>query len=151
MDGWGCIGGIVGRACNGGWKAAGSDYYGNDIESCIVWLDNITATRPASDTNTKASSGAVVGFTATTNILKDCMRKSGMKLTAEFYSNIYDQENAGPSAPLVISEPSTSADYIIFPYHGKAASGTNASAVAQSLGWDASIWDFSKQIPSLKK
>lgn len=151
VDGWGCIGGIVGRACNGGWKAAGSDYYGNDIESCIVWLDNITATRPASDTNTKASSGAVVGFTATTNILKDCMRKSGMKLTAEFYSNIYDQENAGPSAPLVISEPSTSADYIIFPYHGKAASGSNASAVAQSLGWDASIWDFSKQIPSLKK
>lgn len=151
VDGWGCIGGIVGRACNGGWKAAGSDYYGNDIESCIVWLDNITATRPASDTNTKASSGAVVGFTATTNILKDCMRKSEMKLTAEFYSNIYDQENAGPSAPLVIFEPSTSADYIIFPYHGKAASGSNASAVAQSLGWDASIWDFSKQIPSLKK
>ena len=150
VDGWGCIGGVVGRACNGGWSAAGSDY-GNSIESCIVWLDNITATRPASDTNTKASSGAVVGFTATTNILKDCMRKSGMKLTAEFYSNLYDQENAGPSAPLVISEPSTSADYIIFPYHGKAASGSNASAVAQSLGWNASIWDFSKQIPSLKK
>ena len=150
VDGWGCIGGVVGRACNGGWAAAGSDY-GNSIESCIVWLDNITATRPASDTNTKAGSGAVVGFTATKNVLKDCVRKSGMKLTAEFYSNIYDQENAGPSAPLVISEPSTSADYIIFPYHGKAASGSNASAVAQSLGWNASIWDFSKQIPSLKK
>ena len=150
VDGWGCIGGVVGRACNGGWSAAGSDY-GNSIESCIVWLDNITATRPASDTNTKAGSGAVVGFTATKNVLKDCVRKSGMKLTAEFYSNIYDQENAGPSAPLVISEPSTSADYIIFPYHGKAASGSNASAVAQSLGWNASIWDFSNQIPSLKK
>lgn len=150
VDGWGCIGGVVGRACNGGWAAAGSDC-GNSVESCIVWLDNITATRPASDTNTKAGSGAVVGFTATKNVLKDCMRKSEMKLTAEFYSNLYDQENAGPSAPLVISEPSTSADYIIFPYHGKAASGSNASAVAQSLGWDASIWDLSKQIPSLKK
>ena len=150
VDGWGCIGGIVGRACNGGWKAAGSDYYGNDIESCIVWLDNITATRPASDTNTKASSGAVVGFTATKNVLKDCLRKSGMKLTAEFYSNIYDQENAGPSNPLVISESSVPADYIIFPYHGKAASGSNASAIAQGLGWDASIWDFSGSEPKLK-
>ena len=149
VDGWGCIGGVVGRACNGGWAAAGSDY-GNNIESCIVWLDNMTATRPASDTNTKASSGAVVGFTATKNVLKDCLRKIGMKLTAEFYSNIYDQENAGPSNPLVISEPSVSADYIIFPYHGKAASGSNASAIAQGLGWDASIWDLSGAEPKLK-
>ena len=149
VDGWGCIGGIVGRACNGGWKADGSDY-GNNIESCIVWLDNMTATRPASDTNTKASSGAVVGFTATKNVLKDCVRKIGMKLTAEFYSNVYDQENAGPSNPLVISESSVPADYIIFPYHGKAASGSNASAIAQGLGWDASIWDFSGSEPKLK-
>ena len=149
VDGWGCIGGIVGRACNGGWKADGSDYE-NSIESCIVWLDNMTATRPASDTNTKASSGAVVGFTATKNVLKDCLRKIGMKLTAEFYSNVYDQENAGPSNPLVISESSVPADYIIFPYHGKAASGSNASAIAQGLGWDASIWDFSGSEPKLK-
>ena len=149
VDGWGCIGGIVGRACNGGWKADGSDY-GNNIESCIVWLDNMTATRPASDTNTKASSGAVVGFTATKNVLKDCVRKIGMKLTAEFYSNVYDQENAGPSNPLVISESSVPADYIIFPYHGKAASGSNASAIAQGLGWDASIWDLSGAEPKLK-
>ena len=149
VDGWGCIGGIVGRACNGGWKADGSDY-GNNIESCIVWLDNMTATRPASDTNTKASSGAVVGFTATKNVLKDCLRKNGMKLTAEFYSNVYDQENAGPSNPLVISESSVPADYIIFPYHGKAASGSNASAIAQGLGWDASIWDLSGAEPKLQ-
>lgn len=149
VDGWGCIGGVVGRACNGGWKADGSDYE-NSIESCIVWLNNMTATRPASDTNTKASSGAVVGFTATKNVLKDCLRKIGMKLTAEFYSNVYDQENAGPSNPLVISESSVPADYIIFPYHGKAASGSNASAIAQGLGWDASIWDFSGSEPKLK-
>ena len=150
VDGWGCIGGVVGRACNGGWAAAGSDY-GNNIESCIVWLDNITATRPASDTNTKASSGAVVGFTATKNVLKDCLRKSGMKLTAEFYSNIYDQENAGPSNPLVISEPSVSADYIVYPYHGKAAEASaTASSLAQSLGWNADIWDFSGSEPKLK-
>ena len=149
VDGWGCIGGVVGRACNGGWKADGSDYE-NSIESCIVWLNNMTATRPVSDTNTKASSGAVVGFTATKNVLKDCLRKIGMKLTAEFYSNVYDQENAGPSNPLVISESSVPADYIIFPYHGKAASGSNASAIAQGLGWDASIWDFSGSEPKLK-
>ena len=150
VDGWGCIGGVVGRACNGGWAAAGSDY-GNSIESCIVWLDNITATRPASDTNVKAGSGAVVGFTATKNVLKDCVRKSGMKLTAEFYSNIYDQENAGPSAPLVISEPSTSADYIIYPYHGKAAeAAATATSLAQSLGWSADVWNLSGPEPKLK-
>ena len=150
VDGWGCIGGVVGRACNGGWAAAGSDY-GNNIESCIVWLDNITATRPASDTNTKASSGAVVGFTATKNVLKDCLRKSGMKLTAEFYSNIYDQENAGPSNPLVISEPSVSADYIVYPYHGKAAEASaTTTSLAQSLGWNADIWNLSGPEPKLK-
>ena len=150
VDGWGCIGGVVGRACNGGWAAAGSDY-GNNIESCIVWLDNITATRPASDTNTKASSGAVVGFTATKNVLKDCLRKSGMKLTAEFYSNIYDQENAGPSNPLVISEPSVSADYIVYPYHGKAAEASaTATSLAQSLGWSADVWNLSGPEPKLK-
>ena len=150
VDGWGCIGGVVGRACNGGWAAAGSDY-GNNIESCIVWLDNITATRPASDTNTKASSGAVVGYTATKNVLKDCLRKSGMKLTAEFYSNIYDQENAGPSNPLVISEPSVSADYIVYPYHGKAAEASaTASSLAQSLGWSADVWNLSGPEPKLK-
>ena len=150
VDGWGCIGGVVGRACNGGWAAAGSDY-GNNIESCIVWLDNITATRPASDTNTKASSGAVVGFTATKNVLKYCLRKSGMKLTAEFYSNIYDQENAGPSNPLVISEPSVSADYIVYPYHGKAAEASaTASSLAQSLGWSTDVWDLSGSEPKLK-
>ena len=150
VDGWGCIGGVVGRACNGGWSAAGSDY-GNSIESCVVWLDNMTATRPASDTNVKAGSGAVVGFTATKNVLKDCVRKSGMKLTAEFYSNVYDQENAGPSAPLVISEPSTSADYIIYPYHGKAAEASaTASSLAQSLGWNADVWDLSGSEPKLK-
>lgn len=150
VDGWGCIGGVVGRACNGGWAAAGSDY-GNNIESCIVWLDNITATRPASDTNTKASSGAVVGFTATKNVLKDCLRKSGMKLTAEFYSNIYDQENAGPSNPLVISEPSVSADYIVYPYHGEAAEASaTASSLAQSLGWSADVWNLSGPEPKLK-
>ena len=150
VDGWGCIGGVVGRACNGGWKADGSDYE-NSIESCIVWLDNITATRPASDTNTKASSGAVVGFTATKNVLKDCLRKIGMKLTANFYNNVYNQDNAGPSAPLVILEPSTSEDYIIYPYHGKAAEASaTASSLAQSLGWSTDIWDLSGSEPKLK-
>lgn len=60
------------------------------------------------------------------------------------------RKNAGPSNPLVISESSVPADYIIFPYHGKAASGSNASAIAQGLGWDASIWDLSGAEPKLK-
>ena len=37
------------------------------------------------------------------------------------------------------------------PYHGKAASsGSTLSAVAQSAGWSAQVWDFSSEIPELK-
>ncbi len=138
ITGWGTVGGIVGRAGNGSWTAEDSGY-SDTIESCIVWTDNLTATRPVFN---GGSSGAVIGFTGVKNTLKDCWRKSGMTLTANFCSDLYDQENADSTTPLVISGTPSGFDYI-YPYHGKAA-GSSATPVslAASLGWDGSVWDL---------
>ena len=39
-----------------------------------------------------------------------------------------------------------------YPYHGKAAaSGATLTQVAQSLGWSASIWNFSGEVPTIRK
>ena len=38
-----------------------------------------------------------------------------------------------------------------YPYNGKAAAvGKTVSEVAQDLGWSSSVWDFSKDFPTLK-
>ena len=38
-----------------------------------------------------------------------------------------------------------------FPYHGKVEAGKTLSELASTtLGWDASIWDFSGAMPTLK-
>ena len=41
--------------------------------------------------------------------------------------------------------------YPQFPYHGKVEAGKTLSELASTtLGWDASIWDFSGAMPTLK-
>ncbi len=146
VKGWGAVAGIVGRAAGNGWKPA--DDHGNSIESCIVWIDNITATR--ADEKGGGSSGAVVGYTGVKNTLKGCIRKPGMTLTANYASELYDQENADSQTPLVIQTPDGYTQ--IYPYHGKAAAaGTTASDVAKSLNWSEDVWDLSGEVPALKK
>ncbi len=147
VDGWGCVGGIAGRAAGCGWNAASDGFY-NSVDSCIVWLDDITVTR--SD-DKGASSGAVVGYTCIRNTLKDCRRKRGMTLTAAYCSELYDQENADSSVPLVTATPPDGYNYI-YPYHGREAEAdASASEVAKALNWDESVWDLSGATPSLNK
>ncbi len=148
ITGYGTVGGIAGRAANGTWEAPDNGY-GDTIESCIVWVDNLTATRKNEN---GGSSGAVVGFTGVKNTLKDCIRKSGMTLTATYCSDLYDQENADSSTPLVIDADKVPSGYTyIYPYHGKeAASGVTASTLAESLGWSGEVWNLSGDVPALK-
>ena len=41
--------------------------------------------------------------------------------------------------------------YPQFPYHGKVEAGKTLSELASTtLGWDATIWDFSAAMPTLK-
>lgn len=146
ITGWAGVGGIVGRAGGLVWNANGNGY-DNTIESCIAWFDNITATR--GDEN-GGSSGIIVGYTGTKNTLKNCWRKSTATLTAKYCSELYDQEDADATAPLVINAVPSMYTYI-YPYHGKAAETTaSASSLAQSLGWSTDVWDLSGLEPKLK-
>ena len=146
ITGWAGVGGIVGRAGGLVWNANGNGY-NNTIESCIAWFDNITATR--GDEN-GGSSGIIVGYTGTKNTLKNCWRKSTATLTAKYCSEVYDQEDADATTPLVVAPVPSTYTYI-YPYHGKAAEASaTASSLAQSLGWSTDIWDFSGSEPKLK-
>lgn len=146
ITGWVGVGGIVGRAGGLVWNANGNGY-DNTIESCIAWFDNITATR--GDEN-GGSSGIIVGYTGTKNTLKNCWRKSTATLTAKYCSELYDQEDADATTPLVINAVPSMYTYI-YPFHGKAAETTaTASSLAQSLGWSTDIWDFSGSELKLK-
>lgn len=146
ITGWAGVGGIVGRAGGLVWNANGNGY-DNTIESCIAWFDNISATR--GDEN-GGSSGIIVGYTGTKNTLKNCWRKSTATLTAKYCSELYDQEDADATTPLVVAPVPSTYTYI-YPYHGKAADASaTAPSLAQSLGWSADIWDFSGSEPKLK-
>lgn len=146
ITGWCGVGGIVGRAGGLVWNANGNGY-DNTIESCIAWFDNITATR--GDEN-GGSSGIIVGYTGTKNTLKNCWRKSTATLTAKYCSEVYDQEDADATTPLVINAVPSMYTYI-YPYHGKAAEASaTASSLAQSLGWSTDVWDLSGSEPKLK-
>lgn len=146
ITGWTGVGGIVGRAGGLVWNANGNGY-DNTIESCIAWFDNITATR--GDEN-GGSSGIIVGYTGTKNTLKNCWRKPTATLTAKYCSEVYDQEDADATTPLVINAVPSMYTYI-YPYHGKAAETTaSASSLAQSLGWSTDVWDLSGSEPKLK-
>lgn len=146
ITGWAGVGGIVGRAGGLVWNANGNGY-DNTIESCIAWFDNITATR--GDDN-GGSSGIIVGYTGTKNTLKNCWRKSTATLTAKYCSELYDQEDADATTPLVINAVPSKYTYI-YPYHGKAAEASaTASSLAQSLGWSADVWNLSGPEPKLK-
>lgn len=146
ITGWTGVGGIVGRAGGLVWDANGNRY-DNTIESCIAWFDNITATR--GDDN-GGSSGMIVGYTGTKNTLKNCWRKPTATLTAKYCSEVYDQEDADATTPLVINAVPSKYTYI-YPYHGKAAEASaTASSLAQSLGWSADVWNLSGPEPKLK-
>lgn len=146
ITGWAGVGGIVGRAGGLVWNANGNGY-DNTIESCIAWFDNITATR--GDEN-GGSSGIIVGYTGMKNTLKNCWRKSTATLTAKYCSELYDQEDADATTPLVINAVPSMYTYI-YPYHGKASETTaSASSLAQSLGWSTDVWDLSGSEPKLK-
>lgn len=146
ITGWAGVGGIVGRAGGLVWNANGNGY-DNTIESCIAWFDNITATRK--DEN-GGGSGIIVGYTGTKNSLKNCWRKPTAILTANYCSEVYDQEDADATTPLVVAPVPSTYTYI-YPYHGKAAEASaTASSLTQSLGWSTDVWDFSGSEPKLK-
>ena len=127
----------------------------NYFEKCIAWNSEVRSGSFVSGDVTHYSNGMVVGYTSLKNYLTDCVRKpDAVYNTAVFFDysdvfSLYDQDNSNPTTPLEVVAV-TGANYN-WPYHGKAAAaGKTVSDVAQDLGWDPAIWDFSTDYPTLK-
>jgi len=154
-------GGIVGRACNGGWNV--STATNNTISKCIAWNPNITFDGSASSS---ASSGAIVGYTSFKNILNNCYRRydmvyknSNTAVGTSCQTSMVDQVDCdgtnwliNGTRPAGGTPAGTSADaQYQAPYYGVAAASTaTVSSLAQSLGWDSSVWVFTQDLPRLK-
>jgi hypothetical protein len=148
------FGGIVGRA-NGNVKGSkannGSSTMRATIANCIAWNNVLTSN--CADANEHYSNGAVIGSTGQKNTLKNCWRKADITFTdcagnaAKGTDYVFvDQEDADPDHPLVWGSGTYSCGY-----HGKAAGASETiSQVAQRIGWNAEVWDFSGDTPKLK-
>lgn len=151
VDALRCGGGIGGH-CNLDNNTAGTPETlepDNVFQGCIAWQTSF-ATRTQNSNGDFWSSGAVLGYVARKSYLTDCYRHPN--LSFKDYNSVftlYDQNNASPSSPLSITNPNSTSFTHYYPYHGKVAGSTRLSTVAQSLGWDSNVWDFSGDIPVL--
>ena len=142
-------GGIVGFANLDQGSNNTTNMPDNVIEGCIAWQPQIVTRTQNSPNGDWYSSGAIVAFTATHNYLTDCLRRSDMVFHDYSPSMVlYDQANASPTTPLVLSNPNPGTYTHYYPYHGRAFSGTLSEA-ARSLGWDETVWDLSGPVPYL--
>lgn len=148
------LGGIVGRAENHKNSEQGQMVdCGNRIEGCIYWGTEISTSKsPGVDPTANHSGAAIVGKTVEKNTLKNCWRRPDLVMAyyggdLEQFNTPFDQEDVDANNPLVVNH---TAKYYL-PYHGKAAAATEtASAVANRIGWDQTVWDLSGAMPVLK-
>lgn len=151
-------GGIVGRACNGSWTLGGTKCL--DISNCVYWGSKIDV---AAATSGNASSGAIVGYTDLTNVLKNCWRNpqiefvnTGNEVNKPVDQPDCDGTNWAKSADTTTGEATqigtgTSPQAYLFPYWGKASDAANvcATVLGKGLGWDTAIWNLTGDEPRL--
>ncbi|MBQ1648203.1 MAG: hypothetical protein II047_07060, partial [Bacteroidales bacterium] len=128
------------------------------VTNCVAWGSEVTAGNIASDSWSSAAFSAVAHPLCT---ITNCYRNPSMALTALWVPAAdYNHPDVSPDHPLVkqdgtestaTSTASGQPGYPQFPYHGKVEAGKTLSELASTtLGWDASIWDFSGAMPTLK-
>jgi hypothetical protein len=137
------------------------------MSKSAAWNPSVTAVSIGSG---NWSSAAVVAVAFPSCTLTDNYRNPSMALTA-YWGNTggytvalaadYSQPNVSGSAHLtdstgaVMTDASTSNNsanphYPQYPYQGKVEAGKTLSELASTtLGWDASIWDFTGDLPTL--
>lgn len=147
-----CIGGIAGH-CNQDNKAS-FQTPNNEISGCIAWNDSLSVRKTGA---INWSSGAVIGFCAPSNTLKDCYRKNGLALiidnaeAATFFKFENHDGTYGAGNLLPVNCTFGAEDPHCAKYDGKeAAAGETASAIAKKIGYDETIWDLSGATPVLK-
>lgn len=124
--------GIVGRVAKS-----------SSITNCIAWNKNVSTSRTA---NNVYAPGAILGCAQAAGTYSGCWRRYDMVLVDEWIS-LYDQPDYINAMPPL---PSYSTDSHQQAYHGKAAApDATIASVAQSLGWDSSVWDFTSGGSSL--
>lgn len=144
------LGGVIGRAYG---RQSASDSPDTDVNitvtDCIAFNSTVkTVTSGGENPANHYSGGAVIGFSSRPNTLKNCWRSPS--LTLEFYADaslnvLFDHADSSPDTPL--AQPSGSAKWFS-PYHGKAAAASQSlNALARSLGWSSTMWDFSGSVP----
>lgn len=145
ITGWCGVGGICGRADGEGWEHTYNQ--ANKVEKCLVWGGTITATRKNEN---GGSSAVVVGHTSIKNQLTDCFRSSDVVFNGSWNESPYDQENSkNEEGSYLICNQIPGTNYY-YAYHGKVLDAdVTASAKATKLGWDATVWDLSGDVPVL--
>ncbi|MCQ2135548.1 MAG: hypothetical protein MJY67_01380 [Bacteroidales bacterium] len=151
------LGGLFARASNGSAASVlmGGQNFNITIKDCIAWNPSIKTTAAAKESAaTHYSAGAVIGYTADHNTLQNCWRRADMEFyyyAAEGYDTLYDQDDTDATHVLYRPHTDAATDKYYFPYNGKAAAATETvKSLAVKLGWDAQVWDLTKDFPTLK-
>lgn len=159
------LGGVVARAGNCNWVAAGAGY-NNEILSCHAYNTSVKSTQ----ITLGGGSGTLIGFAGTKNTYTGCYRhpdfgNNDANQTKFIFGNEpnaipVDQGDVTPSSPLSIGIVGTSSAkgaitmQYAYPYHGNVAPSdcTTMTLLATKLGWDTSIWNIvpGSNYPTLK-
>lgn len=115
-----------------------------EISGCISWVSKIATNRAIGNW----SPGAIVGCANGNGKFADCIRRSDMVLDDDWMT-LVDQDNITSGTPPL---PDYSSETTQAAYHGKAAAAdaTVTTVARDVLGWSSDIWDFSKDVPTLK-
>ena len=110
------------------------------VSKAIVWSPLIRAPRQSV---ANYSSGAVIGCAKGICTLTDNYHRCDLKLLDPFITELIPHENVTKSLPPL---PAGVTDVNQCAYNGKpAAGGLTLAELAKSLGWDATVWDFSAE------
>ena len=123
---------------------------GLDVQKCAVFNAAIIAT--ATDNNEHYSSGAVVAYAKGKKMTVNLTyHKVGISFTEcpGNSGNTLPTSNSGISW-LNNQTVAQGAHQYIYPYHGRRTTMTLVDLTRDTYSWDANVWDFSGELPTLK-
>lgn len=123
---------------------------GLEIQKCAAFNTAIVAT--STDDAEHYSSGAVVAYAKDKKMtINTTYHKAGMSFTEcpGNSGNTLPTSNSGISW-LNNATVAEGAHQYIYPYHGRRTTMTLVALTRDNYGWEADVWDFSGDVPTLK-